>query len=271
MPSPQDLTGQQFSQLLVIERLEYIRFGDDRRGSIWLVECQSCGRHEKIRQYRIPYTSKIRKSSRALHCCTICTRGPCEICGNEIISDLHVGVCSPQCAHERTKKQQLEHYYRQVENDPNYHKKKYQQLISDDEKRQRMRQRDHENAIKRQERMRNDPEYRERVRAQQRENYWKNRDSRIKRRKELFDALPIKEQIKRTIMLRERGRQHYWEKREDILAKRQRRIDSMTDEQREQYMRRKRASVRRSKNKAAISAIRNLSDYLHENAKKKNE
>lgn len=264
MPKPIDLTGRKYGELLVVELVKYQQFAKDSRGSIWLIECQRCGRRENLHQYLIPYTAKSKNNPRVRWCCTVCTRGPCEICGNEIVTDDYRGVCSPQCAHERLKKQQREHYYRLVENDPDHNKKTYQRKISDEAGLERQREYNRVHNQRRKERRHRDPEYREHLNAIARADYWRNREARLARRKELFDQLSPEEQIAVTLARRAANRDYYWENRERIMTEREAQREQMTESELEQRRRRSRALARRAKAQENLQDLRKIGGILND-------
>lgn len=236
MPAPVDLTGRVFGDLEVIRKVGRDESIKTRSHSwIWLCHCRKCGRDEEITQGLIPYTTYLAKKNKlARYSCTICMRGPCEICGKEIENDTYVGVCSEACYLERRRQNFRNYHYRQLEEDPDYWKKlaakKLAKLDSDPEKKERFLQKDRERNRKYRE------QNRDALNARARERYARTRDEVIARRKARLAAMSEEERL----MIEINKRQYdidWWRKNgKRVLQERKDRVRNMSADERERYI-----------------------------------
>lgn len=224
MPAPLDLTGQRFGKLLVLNSTGRKRETLSKEALLWLCQCD-CGRQEEIPQLYIPSTPSKALRRGAKWACSVCSRGRCEICNGEILTDQFLGVCSQVCHYERRRLNYRNHYYRLVEKNPNLNKERWEKkmlrLESDPDLKEQFLEKERlRDALRRQ----NDSEA---MNAAARERYWKRRDEVIARRKALYDQ---------NHELRLEWQREYWKEHgHKYLTRRAERINAMTDEEREAH------------------------------------
>lgn len=259
MPPPKDLSGKRFGMLEVI-RATGKRQDMSKENTIWLCHCHQCGRDEEIVQLLIPHTAYKQKRRGVRYACTICSRGPCAVCGGENIDGVYVVVCSEACHIEHKRKLFREFHYRRLAENPNYwneqHQLKKARIESNPELKEKQRKQWAERAAKRAEKER------DRLNAQGRERYWKNRGERMQRRKELLDKLSEEERILKELQAQARRRE-YWEKNgERILEKRRLKAEALTEEEREARRARARELHRKRQQERALNELMQASQEL---------
>lgn len=252
MPPPVDLTGRRFGDLTVVRKVgvnPHVR----RLNAIWLCHCERCGRNEEMIQQWIPYNASRAARNNARWSCSVCFRGPCEICGGENISGTYQGVCSEACHHERQKQHAREFHYRRLAENPDYYKEvaraKRKALEADPEKMEAF-------LAKQREKGRLDhAKNGEAINAKAREAYHRNRDHVLQQRREKFAALPEEERI-RLELEAVAYRKDYWAKNRDhLIAIRAAKSASMTAEQLQARRAKARASRREKKAREALDAL----------------
>jgi hypothetical protein len=273
MPAPVDLTGRVFGDLEVIRKVgrdESIKTVS--HSWIWLCHCRKCGRDEEITQGLIPYTPNLAKKSKlARYACTICMRGPCEICGAEIEDGTYVGVCSESCYLERRRKNFRNYHYRQLEEDPDYWKKtaaqKLAKLDCDPEKKERFLQKDRERNRKYRDLNR------DAINARARESYARTRDEVIARRKKRLAAMSAEERLMLEINQRQYAIEWWSKNGKRVLKERKDRLRNMSADERERYVRQRREYNRERRlirdAEKALSDLMSIGEQLNELGREK--
>ena len=259
MPAFKDLTGSQFGDLKVVKLIKHIPNSTQKQASIWQIECLKCGRFENMRQLWIPHCPSNAQRRGARYSCTVCFRGACEVCGGEILTDEFLGVCSPQCHHERQKLNYRNHYYRQVEQDSDFNKKNYYRKKSDDSQLQKMR----ESWKKRSRERRYNADTL--VKERERLNKWyaSNREEIQLKRKQKFESLSEFEKAQVRRKRQEKTHEWYMRNHENIMQKRKIARESMTQEQLDAIRQKMREYYFDRKRKQALSQLINIGETLN--------
>lgn len=259
MPAFKDLTGMTFGDLRVIKLVRQVPSTTQKQGSVWRIHCQRCGRYEDIRQLWIPYCQSNANRRSARYSCTVCFRGACEVCGNEILNDNFIGVCSPQCHHERQKLNYRNHYYRQVDADSDFNKKNYLRKKSDPKQLGKMREYWRIRSQKRRE----NPQFLVAEKKRLTDFYQAHKSEIQLKRKAKFDALSELEKAQIRKRNRENGQNWYHRNHDLITYKRKIARDAMTEAQREARREKMREYYYDSKRKSALSQLINIGEQLN--------
>jgi hypothetical protein len=206
MPAALDLRGQRYGHLLVLRAEGKLKFG--RMKTAWRVRCD-CGREEVYPQDRLPHRPSIR-ADQAVTACTTCRMArSCCVCGAPFVASNHRTTCSPACHREARRAQWRDYYHRQIEIDPDVNHRQRQRVkaraLCDPDFAARLSERESEASARRLKRIRRDPAERRRINTEARRRYNEQAADRQARRKEIREALPLKEQERRKNMDRE-----YW-------------------------------------------------------------
>lgn len=207
MPAPLQLTGQVFGRLTVMARA-------GRKG-YWRCRCE-CGREEEIHQRQLTWRERTRTE------CIVCMRGPCVVCGGPIEwpGTRMMNTCSEACQTAKKRKHFIEHYYRLVERDPEFNRKRWREkaerMEQDPEYAARMRAYWAKQSEKRRQRMQEDPEFREKELAWARDHYQMHREEIIARRKARAAALSDEERERLDAIARAKGREWRRQWREEL-------------------------------------------------------
>lgn len=259
MPAHRDLTGMKFGDLTVVKLIKHVPSSERKMASIWRIKCK-CGRVEDMRQLWIPYckSNKLRRSAR--YGCTVCFRGPCEICGSEILTDSFIGVCSPQCQHERQKANDRNHYYRMVAKDPDFNKKVYEKKRRDPKTVERMRGYDRKRYNKR----RSDPDYLKKEKSRLKKYYWENREEILEKRRGRWNNLTLIEQAQIRQRDRERHRAWYYENAEKIQEKRRRARMAMSADEKKALRAKHREYYRNARRERQLNELFKIGEALND-------
>lgn len=215
MPAPVDLLNRVFGKLTVIERLEKME-----KGYRWRCLCE-CGNVEDIAQYRLPYNASNLKRRGVAFACEACRHERvCEECGKTFSSRSAKACCSEACHIAHQRKQWREGYYRLVDSDPDYNKRRSEQIRqraeSDPEFAQVLVERSRRQGAKRSERRKTDPEFREHLNRQARETYRKLAETILARRRLRRALLTPEERQQFRLRWREKNRIYAMARREAI-------------------------------------------------------
>ena len=108
MPAQKDLTGQRFGRLTVLRKEGRVTYGGKPQAA-WRVRCD-CGREEVYPQNRLPHTSSIARSSRAVTACSHCSAPPCVVCGEPVLVGSRSNTCSESCYRQHRRAQWRDSY-----------------------------------------------------------------------------------------------------------------------------------------------------------------
>lgn len=161
MPPPSNLIGRRFGTLVVTERRPRIIYGG-RSVTLWGAVCD-CGQAGEY-----PQTALV---SGRVTACPACSRPRCEICGGPFERAGPSQKYHPACAAVARRRQWLAHYYRKVESDPDFNRRRAAAVAAKVDELLREKRRGW--SARQRERVRQDPERRERWAAYDRE--WKRR------------------------------------------------------------------------------------------------
>lgn len=221
MPAPIDpaaMIGRRYGALLII--------GFDGRETwggktmpVYLCRCD-CGAEQRVHHYRLTGAKARGALIRACDACRY--RRECVICGKVWKSQQYKTTCSDACRKERTRRVQLESYYRRKAADPDLDRRKHQRkkelmaqnpdLAALHQLKEQMRSR------RRRERMTEADREQERIRR--REQYAARSEEIQARRREIWESLPPEERARRIERERELYRQRWERDREEINRRR---------------------------------------------------
>src|ERR1700748_1034692 len=94
------MISNKYGYLVVLKFTEKKRYGG-RLINFWLCQCEKCKRTEEIPQ------SQLQERRRA---CAVCSKGPCIICGSEIVRKTNGNTCSTACYQIKRKNSYNNHY-----------------------------------------------------------------------------------------------------------------------------------------------------------------
>lgn len=260
-----NLTGNIYGDLTVI-RLTGISPKAVKDAHIWLCHCNRCGRNEEIRQSLLPHTPSLARKSNTRTACTVCTRGPCAICGGEIEADTYKGVCSEACFLERRRANDRAFHSRKAAADPSYYRKQNQakqaRIEADPVKSQQHRDKERQRSKERRDKDR------ELFNAQARTRYHSNQPAILAGRKARQDSMGEEERLAAELQQREYRRDYWQRKSTEITAQRQQKLDAMTPEERTQHIEqrreRNRQSYRDAKAQQALNDILQIGEELND-------
>lgn len=241
-----DLTGKAYGQLTVLAETETIVPAKKTAKKIrnWLCKCNKCGREEVIPASKLPSVPSREKAKGVLYCCTICSRGACEICDSEILTSTYRGVCSEACWIERKREQGRRHKREQANRDPLFNKrnnqKKMEKIKSDPAAYAAYLEKEKMRSKKRLE----DKEKADRINALARKRYAERADEILDRRKQRKAALPEEQRLLKQAKTRNKQRE-YKARNELTLAETQKeKWDSLSEEERNEIRRERNEKAR---------------------------
>lgn len=263
MPAPRDLAGRVYGDLKVI-KLAAINPNISKNRQIWLCYCSRCGRHEEIGQNLLPFAPYMEKKRGVRYACSVCMRGTCEICGEEIEQATYKGVCSEACHSERSKANARNFHYRRLAENPDYWRdtaRKRRERIEDDPKKlEQARAKSREKSRKAREKNG------EQINAQAREAYHRNREAVIARRQERSKAMSEEDRLLLEGHRREYSKEYWSLNGEKVSKERKQKLEAMTPEDREQYVearrKRNREYYRATQNRKALNSILQIGGQL---------
>lgn len=91
-----------------------------RKVKHWWCRCGQCGREELIPSSRLTVMDR----------CTVCRRGPCVVCGGEILTGRST-ACSPVCLKIKTRAKNNRSRAKRLFENPDFYREAYQAVKSD--------------------------------------------------------------------------------------------------------------------------------------------
>ena len=176
MPNPVDLTGQRWGKLLAISKAPtQVSASGKMRSPAWLCRCD-CGREEVFPTRRLPYCPSNAARADAATSCTHCrSQRLCAVCSKVFESLQYRATCSDACHQVQQRANQMEHYHRQMERDPDHNKQiraqRNQRAAVDPTYAERLRQQRSGQDARKLARIKADPDRREQYNAKARERY----------------------------------------------------------------------------------------------------
>jgi hypothetical protein len=239
-----DLTGRKYGRLTVVKSGgKQIYAG--KPCYMWWTLCD-CGREELVPQSQL---------SRRKAGCAVCRRGPCVVCGGEIVRETTKNTCCDQCEQEKRRNIYLKSYYKKVADDPEYNIRRHLQtkerIAQDPEFAARYRELGREANR----RKRANPEYREKVLEYSRQYYAENSEAIQHKRKMFFAQLPPEEQER--IRERDRAYSRKWRRKFQQWL-------SENPSEYENYRQRYREWVSEAKRRQVLAEIAEIAEKLEE-------
>lgn len=209
MPAALDLVGRSFGRLTVIAAGERLA-----RGRRWVCQCE-CGRTSEVTQH-----SLIRATVTACETCRF-TR-TCAVCGESFLSRQSRATCSDACRVAHQRRIHLAHYYRRVDADPQFNRKRAarerQRAATDPAFDARWRARWRQAGERYKARMAADPNFRERERAKARAWYARHAQRVQQDRKRKRASLDAATLARQRMAQRAAGRSYAAKRRETIRS-----------------------------------------------------
>jgi hypothetical protein len=193
--------GERYGHLTIVADAGFRRFAG-KNAHFWHCRCD-CGREETVYQ---GYLVGGRTTA-----CRVCRRGPCIICGGEIVGGgRRTNVCGPECHAEKRRRVDLKSYAKRAAEDPEYNRRRWAerkaQMIVDGTWDDYL-SRDREYRA----RYRTDPANAERLRQQGATTYERHRDRILQQRRERWNALSQPEKREKIARAKQQGRE--WRQR----------------------------------------------------------
>ncbi len=183
MPRSLDLAERRFGKLLVLRAGDQMLSASGKtKEKTWVCLCD-CGREETIPDRRIPHCASNARRSDAVESCLYCrSQRICAACGTTFESAQFRACCSDICKVVHDRALYRERYYRLVDRDPTFNKKRADEIRAraqaDPDFAAQRRAWEEKRQRKRNNRMRSDPEYRAQQQAQARA-YYQSRSQEI--------------------------------------------------------------------------------------------
>jgi|GEM_PF-6001589 len=210
--------GFKQGQLEIIASLGKTKVGK-RYCNNWMFHCHQCGRDEEIPQIKF-----VRQKPEV---CSVCLKGPCSVCGGDILTEVYKTTCSEAC-HTESRRAKDREYKRQLHIDnPDLSKQQYKKRIEKIKEDPALYEAHLEKDRLRSQNKRNNDESREALNQQARERYEKNKGDILNKRKQKKSQLSEQEKE----IVRQNNRDHYQENKEKISIQRKTRFDNLTEEQ----------------------------------------
>jgi hypothetical protein len=195
-----------------------------------LCQCD-CGRQEVIKQIRLPHVaSNAARKDAAYECSHCASQRTCKVCGKVFESRLYRATCSDECRLAQARANDLEHYYRRMQANPDHNKQIRARLKEraavDPEFAERLRKRWSEQDRRKHERIMADEQRKNSVRAKARERYYRDHQANRER---------INVRLRDRILAMTGAEYEQWLERQRAIYRRYARRNRSTPEGREKY------------------------------------
>lgn len=194
--------GDKFG-FFVVEKESKSQIYGGRITRFWWCKCQICNRDELVSERKLLYEPCDGRQS--MDRCSVCRRGPCVICGGEIVQKTRSNTCGASCKKLKLQGLQNKSYSKRSLEDPLFNKKRYLAVVEKMEKDpdyalqvKKIRQ----NANRR---YLNQPEKKEKIIEYQSKRYRDNKIIIQAQRQKFWDSLTVEEKE----FIRERNRGYY--------------------------------------------------------------
>ena len=189
--------GDKFGRLTITRDGDRHRYAG-REAQHWWCQCE-CGRDELVPQSQL---------SRRVAGCAVCRRGPCAVCGGEILTAGRSNVCGQSCADIKRQSAQNRSYAKRASANPDFNRERYlaqkQRCADDPDAAERLR----ESRARANRRYRSSPGGQAKNRAYQAER-WRNLKQQITEQRQRFWAsLTDAERAERVELQRASSREH---------------------------------------------------------------